>query len=132
MQAFVIETAHHPGELARVTGTLAAHGISITGLAAASIGERSTIIVLTNDEAGTRNAFHHAGIAAREQEVVTANLEDRPGSAAEGTRKLAEAGVNVDFCFETGMHDGRITMAMGVDQPQKARALLGPSAAASS
>jgi hypothetical protein len=131
MQAFVIETAHHAGELARVAGTLAAHGINITGLAAASIGERSTIIVLTNDEAGTRSAFRDAGITAREQEVITASLEDRPGSAAESTRKLAQAGVNIDFCFGTGMHDGHVTVAMGVDQPEKARALLGSSAAAS-
>jgi len=128
MQAFVIETAHHPGELARVAGTLAAHGINITGLAAASIGDRSTIIVLTDDEAGTRSAFRDGGITAREQEVVTASLEDRPGAAAERTRNLAEAGVNIDFCFETSSRDGRIIVALGVNQPEKARALVGSAA----
>lgn len=132
MQAFVIETAHHPGELARVAGSLAAHGINITGLATASIGERSTIIVLTSDAPGTRSAFRDGGITAREQEVVTASLEDRPGSAAESTRKLAQAGVNIDFCFGTDMRDGRITVVMGVDQPEKARALLGSSVTAGS
>jgi hypothetical protein len=127
MQAFVIETAHHPGEVARVTGALAARGINITGLAAASIGERATIIVLTGDEPGTRSAFRAAAITAREQEVVLASLEDHPGSAAEATRKLAEAGVNIDFCFGVGMRDGRIIVALGVDQLEKARTLLGAS-----
>jgi len=130
MNAFVIEAPHLPGELARIAEAIATKGINITGLAATAIGDKGAVAVLTNDEAGTRKALAEAGLRCTEHELVVATLDDRPGSLAVTARRLANAGVNIEFLMGTGVREGKVTVAIGTDHPQKARIALGELVAA--
>jgi hypothetical protein len=129
MNAFIVELQNKPGELARLAEAIAQKGINITALAGSTVGDQGAISILTNDEAGTRSAIQGIGCTFREIELVSASLEDRPGTLAMAARRLGDAGVNIESLFATGMDGGKITMAIGVTDAAAARSALGELAA---
>ena len=103
MNAFIVDLTNKPGELAKVTEALATKGINLTGFSGATCGDSGTLVLVSNDETGTRQALSAAGYRAREVELVQASIADRPGGIAEAARQLANAGVNIEAAFPTGM-----------------------------
>jgi hypothetical protein len=128
MNAFIVDLMNKPGELARLAETIAQKGINITGFAGATAGGAGTVVLVTNDEAGTRSAMSEEGFRAREVELVMASLENKPGSLAAAAKKLADAGINVEAALPTGMSGENVSIAFATDQPAKARELLGAAA----
>jgi hypothetical protein len=128
MNAFIVDLMNKPGELARLAETIAQKGINITGFAGATAGGAGTVVLVTNDEAGTRSAMSEKGFRAREVELVMASLENKPGSLAAAAKKLADAGINVEAALPTGMSGESVSIAFATDQPAKARELLGAAA----
>jgi hypothetical protein len=124
MNAFIVELKHRPGELAKVTEAIAQKGIDITGFSGATCGDSGTVVLLTNDEAGTRRALSDGGCQVREVELVTASLENKPGALAQISRRLADAGINIEAAVPTGMSGNKVTLAFATDQPTRARGLV--------
>lgn len=124
MNTFIVDLEHRPGELAKVTETIAQKGIDITSFAGITCGDSGEVAVITNDEAGTRGALSEAGYHVREMELASVSLPNRPGSLAEAAGKLANAGINVEAALPTGMSGGNVTVAFATDQPAKAKSLL--------
>ena len=125
MNAFVIELENTPGGLAKVAEAIAERGINITGISAAGSGQTGAIGLVTNDEDGTRQALDKAGITYRTLELVAAQLQDRPGTLAQATRRLADAGVNIELVLPTGMTGSSINVAFGVCDASAATRALG-------
>jgi len=125
MHAFIVECLNKPGELARVTEAVAAKGINLISSSTLAWGEMGAIGFLTNDEPGTRTALEQAGLAHREVEVVSFDLPDRPGTLADASRRLATAGVNIEFLVPTAFSGGRVTFAAAVDNVPAAQQALG-------
>ena len=128
MNAFIVALMNKPGELARLAEAIAQKGINITGFAGATAGGAGTVVLVTNDEAGTRNAISEKGFRAREVELVMASLENTPGSLAAAAKKLADAGINIEAALPTGMSGENFSIAFATDNPAKARELLGAAA----
>lgn len=85
-----------PGALAKAAEAIANARINIDGYA--EVG--GTLHVLTKDAAATRRALESAGCqVTAEQDVVVADVADRPGVAAKIFRRIADAGVNVNFSY---------------------------------
>lgn len=125
MQAFITEAANRPGELARHTEAIATRGINLSSLVCLGVGDRGGAAFLAADEAGLRSALNDAGIAYREVALVTIGIEDQPGTAASAARKLADAGVNIEFLAPVDQGRGKVTMAIGVDKVDEAKRALG-------
>jgi hypothetical protein len=125
MNAFIVDLMNKPGELARLADTIAQKGINITSFACATAGGTSTVVLLTNDESGTRRAISDAGFGARETELITASLDNKPGSLAAAAKKLSDAGINIEAAVPTGMAGGNVSISFATDNPAKARELLG-------
>src|SRR3989304_4428597 len=53
-------------------------------------------------EPAPRSLLSAKGFAYREVELVACTLEDKPGTLAEATRKLADAGINIEACLPAG------------------------------
>ena len=130
MNGFMVNLKNQPGELARVAEAIAHKGINITGFTGATCGDTGMVAIVTNDEAGTRRALADAGFTVREIELVTASIEDKPGTLAATARRLADAGVNVEAAMPTGMSGGKVTLAFATNDPAAARAALGTSVGA--
>ncbi len=132
MIGFIVDVENKPGELARIAEAVAAKGINITGASTLAWGDRGAVGLFTSDESGTRQALDEGGFAYREAEAVTFRLADRPGTLADAARRLARAGVNIEFLAPTGMTSGEETVAAAVDNPAVARQALGELVSAQS
>lgn len=124
MNAFVIELKNIPGEMVRVTETLAEKGINVLPCGFGT-ADQFLLGLVAADEDRSRTALKGAGIPFRELPVVTVSLEDRPGTAAATNRVLADRGVNIEAFFPVGCEEGRYTFALCVDDVETARRALG-------
>jgi len=125
MQWFIAEAANAPGEFARHADAIAKRGINLSNVICLGIGDRGGAAFYAKDEAGLRSALNDAGIAFREVSVLTASLEDKPGTVASAARSLGDAGVNIELVAPVGMSDQKVTVAFGVDNVDAARRALG-------
>ncbi len=116
MKAFVFDLPNRPGEMARVTEALAARGINIL------IYDLGLVLgVVVSDEGATRSTFDDLGVAIREVAIVTVRMEDRPGQAANISRRLADAGVNIEIWLPVDTSPDSFIVALGVDDIEAAR-----------
>jgi hypothetical protein len=93
---FTIKLEDRPGTLANAFDALAKSGINIEGYTETE----GTLHVLTKDAAAARKALEAAGLSVvRDEDVVVANVVDRPGVAAGIFRQIADAKVNVTFSY---------------------------------
>jgi hypothetical protein len=125
MNAFIIEAQNQPGELARVAAALGDRGINITTGAVIGLSSSGGFGFLVNDEAGAKSALEAAGIMFREIEVLPVSIPDEPGALATIAQSLANAAVNIELVLPTGMSGGKMTLAVGVDNVEAARAAVG-------
>jgi hypothetical protein len=130
VNAFIIECQNKPGEIARVSRAVADKGINITSSTSLAYGNFGAIGLLTEDEAGTRDALDKVGMRYHECEVVKFTLPDEPGTLAEASQRLGDAGVNVEILVPTAMGAGEVSLAAGVDNAPAARQALGKLVAA--
>jgi hypothetical protein len=123
MNAFIVEVENRPGTLAQVTEAVAAKGVNILVLTVA-FGDRGAVAFVCNDEGGARSGLDEAGLPFRKSPVVLIGMEDTPGQSAAAARKLADAGVNIDFWMPVDTAKDRFTVAVGVDNEEVARQAL--------
>jgi hypothetical protein len=125
MNAFIVDLKNKPGEFAKVAESIAEKGIDITAFSGATCGDSGSVVLLTSDEAGTRHALSDGQWKHRPVELVTVALADQPGTLAQATRRLANAGVNIEAAVPTGMSGGNVHIAFATDNPAKAKDALG-------
>ncbi len=127
MNGFIVDLKNKPGEIARLAEAIAEKGIDISGFTGATCGDTGSVALITNDEAGTQRVLTHGKWTHRLVELVTASLVNKPGTLAMVTRKLADAGVNIEAALPTGMAGGNMHIAFATDNPAKAKEALGDS-----
>ena len=90
-----------PGELARLGELFGNAGVNIEGLCGVRTGGgQAEIHVLVDDLSPALSALAAGGIVvASEQEVAVLKVEDRPGVMGEVSRKLGDAGVNLNLVY---------------------------------
>jgi hypothetical protein len=124
MNLFVVEFKNQPGELAHLGDVCAQRGVNVQ-LAGVVTGERGTILFTASDEAAVRTALEGAGLEFTERPALQVKCADQPGEAAKFGRKLADAGVNIEGLLEVSICHGEAIIAIAVDKPEDAHAVLG-------
>ena len=123
-QTFIVEAANRPGELARVTDVIAQRGVNVEAWSI-GYGNHGALAFLGHDEKGIKSALTAEGISYKEVPCLTIWLEDKPGTVAKATKRLADAGVNIEFFAPVEYKtDRRATVAIGVDKIDAARIAL--------
>lgn len=128
MQAFIVELPNRPGSLASVGEALGERGINISAAAGATSGAVGSLAFMADDHGGARAVLEAHGWSYREVDVVVAALEHRPGTLGAAARRMADAGVNLETMFATGMQGDKVMLAFGVSDAAAARAALGDAA----
>ncbi len=96
----VIDVENSPGALARVAAAISDAGVNIAAATCIGPGERAELHVLVKHAEAARHSLAISHLAvSREREVVVVEVEDRPGELADLTRRIAEAGVNLDLVY---------------------------------
>ena len=125
MHAYLSTADDRPGILAQLLEEAAQRHVNVAPAYGLSDGTTALIALGSEDEAGLRAAIADAGYTADAIELVVIELENRPGTGAEVTRKLVEAGVNVRIAVPVGMSGERIQMGFGATDPALVRRTLG-------
>ncbi len=107
-----------------MTDAIAQRGINIEAWSLGH-GTHGALAFLGHDEKGIKSALTADGIAYKEVPCLTIWLEDKPGTVAKTAKRLADAGVNIEFFAPVEYKtDRRATVAIGVDKIDAARTAL--------
>jgi hypothetical protein len=116
----MVRLANEPGALAALGEATGGAGINIEGISGDN-RQAELLHLLVDDAAAAREALAGAEIELQEErDVLVVEVEDEPGTMAEVARKLADAGVNVEFTYATF---GGCRLVLGVDDMDTAQAL---------
>lgn len=124
MRDFAIQVTHRPGELARIANELGRKGVNIKSIAGINIGNQGLLRVIPDDVDNARSALQEARIPFQENEVITVLLENQAGELAGVAGKLADAAVNVQAIYLTGIDGDLVEVAIVADDPKKAKKVL--------
>lgn len=121
MKDLTILLEDRPGALAEMGEALGRAGVSVEGGGAWVVADRGVAHFLVEDAQAASAALHDAGIAVSEiRDVVVQRLrQDVPGQLGALTRRMAEAGVNIEVLYSD--HDHRLILV--VDELQGALAV---------
>ena len=96
----VIDVENTPGALARVATAISDAGVNIAAATFVGPGDRAEIHILVPHAEAAKHALAISHVAVTgERQVVVVDVEDRPGVLADLTRKVAQAGVNLDLVY---------------------------------
>jgi hypothetical protein len=117
MQDLKIDLADRPGALAEMGEALGRAGVSVEGGGAWVVNGRGVGHFLFTDGAAARAALEAAGITVvTVRNVVVQRLrQDEPGQLGKLSRRMAEAGVNIEVLYSD--HANRLILV--VDDPAK-------------
>jgi hypothetical protein len=99
LKQIVVSIENEPGRLSEVTESLGNAGINLRALNLVDTGAFGQLRLLVSDVATARKILMEMQIPAYVNEVVAAEIEDKPGSLARLLRPLTEAGVTVIFMY---------------------------------
>jgi hypothetical protein len=121
MKDLAIALEHRPGALAEMGEALGRAGVSIEGGGAWVVGGTGSAHFLFHDGAAARKALEAAGIRVlEERDVVVQRLKQAvPGQLGNLTRRMAEAGVNIEVLYSD--HDHQLILV--VDNIERGRAV---------
>ena len=112
MKDVAIALEDRPGALAEMGEALGRAGVSIEGGGAFVVGGEGVAHFLFSNEADVRGALETAGIRVlAERSVVVQRLhQGEPGQLGKITRRMADAGVNVEVLYSD--HDHRLVLVV--------------------
>ena len=119
MKDLAIELDNRPGALAEMGDALGRASVSVEGGGAWVVDGRGVAHFLFADDAPAREALEAAGIRVlAEKTVLVQRLnQSQPGQLGKITRRMAEAGVNIEVLYSD--HDNQLILV--VDDVEKGR-----------
>jgi hypothetical protein len=108
-QEIILHTKNEIGILAKIFVALSNSRVNVEALCAFGEKDNGTFLIYTFDHEKAKKALESAGYEVNTEEVVVATLANRVGAAEEMTNKIAQARINVKYCYgSTG--DGKHTL----------------------
>lgn len=121
MKDLTIALENRPGALAEMGDALGRAGVSIEGGGAFVVNGHGVAHFLFADGAAARKALEAAGIRVlEERDVLVQRLnQSKPGQLGKLTRRMANAGVNIEILYSDHNHQ----LILVVDNILKGRAV---------
>lgn len=118
---FYIETADKTGVASQLTSLLSDNGkYNIKSVWGSSYGGKGHFYFIPENWSKAKEALSSSEYKNfREEEVVVAYYEDKPGSVAEVTSVLAKAGISINW-FYTTYYNGKSAVVFSSSDNQKA------------
>ncbi len=112
---------NRPGMLARVADALAEAKVNIYAISTSDTVDHSVIRLVVSDYRKALHVFEERGTLVVEDDVLMIDGTNKPGELAQLAHKLAEASVNIEYCYcATSSESKRGLMIMRVSNPKKA------------
>src|SRR5438034_9819432 len=126
LKDLTIELDEKVGSVASAAESIGTAGVDIEGSCGFVVGGKGVGHVLVADPGKARQALQTAGARVTgEQDVLILDIEDKPGSLGKLTRKIADAGVNLNAVYLAT----KTRIVIGAREIEKARTAAGEGAA---
>jgi hypothetical protein len=118
-----VKLANTPGTFGRVADLLGAARINMLALSLDTNGSLRIIVDNPLHAAGTLREQHYQ---VEERDVLFTTLPNEPGALARVIRIVAEAGINLDYAYGSGIDQmPMVAVIIGVPDAQRASAAPG-------
>lgn len=116
---------NRPGTLARLAEALAEAKINIYAISTSDTVDHSVVRLVVSDYRRALHVFEEHGSLVIEDDVLVVESSNKPGELARIAERLAEAKINIEYCYSATPPDSRKgLMVMRVSNPTKALKLL--------
>jgi hypothetical protein len=114
-----------PGRLAKICSALAHEKINIRALSVMDTADRSVLRLVTDDLEPTRRVLTSLGTEFEVGEVLSAQMDNRPGALARVLERLAEEHINIEYAYvSTSPEPGRSLGIFHTSNPKRALQVL--------
>jgi hypothetical protein len=97
----VVTLENRPGSLAELCSELAKVAVNIMAIQASETSPATPVRLLVSQTDAARKVCEKLGLGCREESVLAIEVSNRPGALGRVTRKLADAGINIQFLYGT-------------------------------
>ena len=113
---------NEPGVLAEVSSALAEKGVNLLALSVSDTVDHAVVRMVVSDPPAARDVLEERGTLVIETDVLAIEMPNEPGALAEASRKLAGAGVNIEYAYGSASGDGAVLYmrVSSVDAAKKA------------
>ena len=116
---------NRPGMLARVADTLAEAKINIYAITTSDTVDHSVIRMVVSDYRRALHVIEERGTLVVEDDVLMVEGSNKPGELARIAHKLADAKINIEYCYCATPPDARKgLMILRVSNPARALKVL--------
>lgn len=125
VKQLLVRGTNQPGTLAQVCTELAKVAVNVSAIMATP-GPEGVIRIVATPHQAAEKVLDNLGMAYVEEEAIAVRATDRPGALGRITRKLADAGINIEYAYGTivkGSAD-RALIVLGVSNLDKAEKLV--------
>jgi hypothetical protein len=117
-----------PGRLAKICSALAHEKVDLRALSVMDTNGRSVLRFVTDQIEETKKVLTSLGTEHTTAEVLSVEMENRPGSLARVLERLAEDHVNIVYAYlAASTTPGRSTGIFHTSNPKRAQQLLSDS-----
>ena len=121
--ALFLENA--PGTLARLADALGKAKINIYAISTSDTVDHSVVRLVVSDYRRALLLFEEHGAFVVEDDVLMLDGDNKPGSLSKIAHKLADAKINIEYCYCATAPDARRgLMVMRVSDPKRALKIL--------
>jgi hypothetical protein len=114
-----------PGRLAKICSALAHEKLNIRALSVMDTSDRSVLRFVTDDLEPTKRALTSLGTKFEVGEVLSVQMDNRPGALARVLERLAEEHINIEYAYvSTSPEPGRSLGIFHTSNPKRALQVL--------
>ena len=126
LQQLSLFLENKPGTLREPIETLAAAGIDLLTMSLADTTQFGILRFIVRDPERARQVLESAGMVARVSEVVTVEVENKPGGLAKVLAAIDAAGLGVEYMYDFGAasRGGKAAIIFRFEDPDAALAVL--------
>ena len=125
LKQIAVQIENSPGRLFKLTKTLGDAGINLRALNLVDTGEFGILRLLVSDVAKTRRILMEKHVPAKIDEVVAAEIEDKPGQLAALLEPLQKAKIQISYMYAViGFSSGKAVMVFHFRDNDKAIEVL--------
>jgi hypothetical protein len=110
-----------PGRLAKICSALGHEKVNIHALSVMDTADRSVLRFVTDDLEPTRRVLTSLGTEFQVAEVLSVQMDNRPGALSRVLEKLAEEHINIEYAYvSTATEPGRSLGIFHTSNPKRA------------
>lgn len=108
VKEITVITPDKAGMLYNVTSAVASSGVNIMAITAhGAAGNKAKFMLVTDNNAKAMKALKAKKFKVKENAAIAATLTDKVGEASRLARRLAKAGVDLDYCYGSATGKGK-------------------------